>query len=136
MMDRQLVQIPDLDPTTRRQILDELQRVMPLMAEFARPQAGLDLPLQSLVSLADLRDMAVLQDLFFERRFNSHRPLIGWFIAWGKQVVIRLLNRLLRVCLSRQVELNRHNWNLALAVHLLEKRIERIERAVAEATHA
>jgi hypothetical protein len=135
MIDPQLAQIADLDRTTRQQILDELQSVVPPWRSQGRTHSIC----QCEPSLADFRDMAVRQDLCFGQRFNSHRPLIGRLIAWRKQVT-HLLNRLLRVRLSRQVQLNHPNWSLALAVHVFEKCIEGIEHAAAEAdcdaTHA
>jgi hypothetical protein len=124
--------VPPLDPQTAAAVAADAARLAPLKSAFAH--AGLAEAWQGshLVSWDDLRAMASLQDLFFTHHFASHRPVVGRLIVLAKRVTTVVLNRLLKIVLVRQVELNQRTWNLALNVRLLEDRVISLEKRLKE----
>jgi hypothetical protein len=87
-----------------------------------------------MISVADLRDLALMQNIFYPTKFTSHRRFIGWFIVFIKELAVRALDPYLRRRLSRQFEINQFTWNLALNIRkqneqifVLKSRIENLE---------
>lgn len=86
------------------------------------------------LSLSDLRDLAMLQNLFYPIRFTSHRKIIGPVIVFFKQAFVKILDPFLRKRLARQFEINEFTWNMAslmrqqsLEIAGLVRRIEDLE---------
>jgi hypothetical protein len=119
--------IGEFDVQTSESIIQCAERVRPNFDVFKRPQPDLGDRSSSVLTRDDLRHMAALQDLFFQRHFTSHRPVIGRIIVFGKNFIVSMLNRFLKISLVRQVELNQQFWELALSVHQLERRVQTLE---------
>jgi|GEM_PF-3892360 len=122
--------IPPLEVEMIKEVHASIRELEPIMAEFRRRPIGAESKVE-LVSRRDLQQMAALQNLFFEHHFTSHRPVLGKWIVRGKKLVVGLLNRFLKISLVRQEELNQLNWELALAVHQLERRVKALETSQA-----
>lgn len=123
---------PDLSAETKAEVESELARIRELRSSFIPPNADLDAETSGIVSKDSLREMAALQHLFFEHHFATHRLVTGAVIIAVKKIAVAVFNRVLRICLVRQVELNQHNWNVALSVYLMEERLRRVERLLEE----
>ena len=125
--------IVSYDPETKRRIREEIVSLQQARAEFRHADREFTCPPAGHVSTADLKAMAGLQELFFTHHFTSHRRWFGPWIVFGKRLGVSLLNRLLKISLVRQVELNQHLWNLALSVQHLEQRVLHLEQQLRQA---
>ena len=125
--------IVSFDPETQRRIREEVANLQQARAGFRHADREFNWPTAGHVSTADLKAMAGLQELFFTHHFTSHRRWFGPWIVFGKRLGVSLLNRLLKISLVRQVELNQHLWNLALSVQHLEQRVLHLEQQLPQA---
>jgi len=126
--------IVSYDPETQRRIREEVVSLQQARAGFRHADREFTWPTAGHVSTADLKAMAGLQELFFTHHFTSHRRWLGPWIVLSKRLGVSLLNRLLKISLVRQVELNQHLWNLALSVQHLEQRVMHLEQQLRQAT--
>jgi hypothetical protein len=85
-------------------------------------------------STSDLRDLALLQNIFYPTKFTSHRRIWGRVIVRCKELVVKVLDPYLRRRLTRQYEINQFTWNIALHIRkqndqiaALKMRIEKLE---------
>ena len=120
--------IKSFDLETQQQIRDIVASLKLQRAGFRHADLEFSWPNAEHISKGDLKSMAGLQDLFFTHHFTSHRRWLGPWIIFAKKISVGLLNRLLKISLVRQVELNQHLWNLALTVQHLEQRVLLLEQ--------
>lgn len=133
-LDRQ-VAIPHLELGTQEAFAADIRLVTKYRDAFRR--RGTVTRAQAVdTRFDDLRQMAALQDLFFQPHYVSHRFLVGTLICWLKKTTVRIANIVLKHSLVRQVELNQHSWNVALQLRLLEERVQKLEAQLEEVGRA
>ena len=86
------------------------------------------------ISDTDLRDLAMMQNLFYPTKFTSHRKIVGPLIVFLKEQVVKILDPFFRRRLVRQFEINQFTWNMAnilrhqqIHITALEKRLTDLE---------
>ena len=82
------------------------------------------------MSLRDLRDLAMMQNLFYPTKFVSHRKLVGPIIVFLKECVIKVLDPVLRHRLARQFEINQFTWNMAKLMREQNERILQLKTRI------
>jgi hypothetical protein len=123
----------------RPAISDEMRAFFD-QADMARENHGLIFQapvldsIEEPLSLADLRDLAMMQDLFYATKFVSHRKILGPLIVFIKERIVKALDPFLRRRLTRQFEINQFTWNMAKIIRqqneqivALKTRIEKLE---------
>ena len=123
-------ELPTFDAGELLAIEQASARISRYMRSFENPANSGERNTNYLIDLRDLKQMAALQDLFFEHDFRSHRRIIGPLIILIKKLAISLCNKVLKISLVRQIEINQRNWQLAFAVYHLERRLNLLEAAL------
>jgi len=78
----------------------------------------------------DIGEMAQNCDIGVPRKISSHRRLLGPFIIWTKETLMRVARPVIHICLSRQIVFNDYTLALAQRVAFLEDRIRKLELAL------
>lgn len=76
----------------------------------------------------DLITMASLLSIQYEPIITSHRRFLGPIIVGVKKIILRFINRWIKLSLTKQVEFNQMSFNLALKLESLEQRIQLLEQ--------
>lgn len=109
---------------------DLLNRELTNLARI-RSEWSLNVPDEAILAaserLKEMRDVAALLDILHTPHFVSHRPVLGPVIVFAKKWLVKGANKILQMCLPRQIEFNQKSWNVLFRVYELEERVNKLE---------